>query len=117
VAELGIAAPAQGAAHAIDPRELEELTGQVKWLQSLREWQTEFVGQLTPREFVDTITDDLLGARIFAFTPKGEALSLPKGATVVDYAYHIHTDVGNCMVRRRAPVARRQSQIHPSICP
>ena len=84
----------------------------MKWLQSLREWQTEFVGQLTPREFVDTITDDLLGARIFAFTPKGEALSLPKGATVVDYAYHIHTDVGNCMARRRIPVARRQSQTH-----
>eukprot|EP00271_Cylindrocystis_brebissonii_P003747 TRINITY_DN15009_c0_g1_i1.p1 TRINITY_DN15009_c0_g1~~TRINITY_DN15009_c0_g1_i1.p1 ORF type:complete len:475 (+),score=123.79 TRINITY_DN15009_c0_g1_i1:180-1604(+) len=41
---------------------------------------------------------DLLGSRVFVFTPKGEVRSLPKGATVIDYAYLIHTGVGNGMV-------------------
>ncbi len=45
---------------------------QVSWLNSIREWQEEFVGNMTSREFVDTITGDLLGSRVFVFTPKGE---------------------------------------------
>ncbi|KAL2621760.1 hypothetical protein R1flu_001965 [Riccia fluitans] len=75
-----------------------EIARRVSWLNSIREWQEEFVGNMTSREFVDTITGDLLGSRVFVFTPKGEVKNLPKGATVVDYAYHIHTDVGNNMV-------------------
>jgi GTP pyrophosphokinase len=53
---------------------------------------------MSSREFVDTITRDLLGSRVFVFTPKGEIKNLPKGATVVDYAYLIHTEIGNKMV-------------------
>ncbi|CAM6129781.1 unnamed protein product [Calypogeia fissa] len=75
-----------------------EIARRVSWLNSIREWQEEFVGNMTSREFVDTITGDLLGSRVFVFTPKGEIKNLPKGATVVDYAYQIHTDVGNKMV-------------------
>ncbi|KAL3692288.1 hypothetical protein R1sor_005939 [Riccia sorocarpa] len=75
-----------------------EIARRVSWLNSIREWQEEFVGNMTSREFVDTITGDLLGSRVFVFTPKGEVKNLPKGATVVDYAYQIHTDVGNNMV-------------------
>uniref|UniRef100_A0A1J3GRB6 Putative GTP diphosphokinase RSH1, chloroplastic n=1 Tax=Noccaea caerulescens TaxID=107243 RepID=A0A1J3GRB6_NOCCA len=70
----------------------------VGWLNAIREWQEEFVGNMTSREFVDTITRDLLGSRVFVFTPKGEIKNLPKGATVVDYAYLIHTEIGNKMV-------------------
>ncbi|KAH9575155.1 hypothetical protein CY35_01G097300 [Sphagnum magellanicum] len=75
-----------------------DIARRVSWLNSIREWQEEFVGNMTSREFVDTITGDLLGSRVFVFTPKGEVKNLPKGATVIDYAYQIHTDVGNKMV-------------------
>lgn len=68
------------------------------WLNAIKEWQDEFVGKMTAREFVDTITGDLLGSKVFVFTPKGEVVNLPKGATIIDYAYQIHSDVGNKMV-------------------
>ncbi|KAF8401422.1 hypothetical protein HHK36_012361 [Tetracentron sinense] len=70
----------------------------IGWLNAIREWQEEFVGNMSSREFVDTITRDLLGSRVFVFTPKGEIKNLPKGATVIDYAYMIHTEIGNKMV-------------------
>ncbi|KAG8485236.1 hypothetical protein CXB51_021712 [Gossypium anomalum] len=63
----------------------------VGWLNAIREWQEEFVGNMSSREFVDTITRDLLCSRIFI-------KNLPRGATVIDYAYMIHTDIGNKMV-------------------
>ncbi|GMH20451.1 hypothetical protein Nepgr_022292 [Nepenthes gracilis] len=67
-------------------------------LNAIREWQEEFVGNMSSREFVDIVTRDLLGSRVFVFTPRGEIKNLPKGATVVDYAYIIHTEIGNKMV-------------------
>ncbi|KAL5795651.1 hypothetical protein ACOSQ2_000471 [Xanthoceras sorbifolium] len=70
----------------------------VGWLNAIREWQEEFVGNMTSREFVDIITRDLLGSCVFVFTPRGEIKNLPKGATVIDYAYMIHTEIGNKMV-------------------
>ncbi|KAJ8636365.1 hypothetical protein MRB53_010632 [Persea americana] len=70
----------------------------IGWLNAIREWQEEFVGNMSSREFVDTIMRDLLGSRVFVFTPKGEIKNLPQGATVIDYAYLIHTEIGNKMV-------------------
>jgi (p)ppGpp synthase/HD superfamily hydrolase len=75
-----------------------DIARKVSWLKSIRDWQEEFVGNMSSREFVDTVTGDLLSSRVFVFTPKGEVKNLPKGATVIDYAYQIHTDVGNKMV-------------------
>lgn len=74
------------------------MSRRINWLNSIRQWQEEFVGTLTAQEFVDCITDDLLGQGVFVFTPSGQVTRLPKGATVVDFAYHIHTDIGNTMV-------------------
>nr|GEX44704.1 putative GTP diphosphokinase RSH1, chloroplastic [Tanacetum cinerariifolium] len=70
----------------------------IGWLNAIREWQEEFVGNMSSREFVDTVTKDLLGSRVFVFTPRGEIKNLPKGATAIDYAYMIHTEIGNKMV-------------------
>ncbi|XP_027162633.1 putative GTP diphosphokinase RSH1, chloroplastic isoform X1 [Coffea eugenioides] len=70
----------------------------IGWLNAIREWQEEFVGNMSSREFVDTVTRDLLGSRVFVFTPRGEIKNLPRGATIVDYAYMIHTEIGNRMV-------------------
>lgn len=50
----------------------------VNWLNSIREWQEEFLGSLTAREFVDCVTDDLLSQGVFVFTPRGEVMRLPK---------------------------------------
>ncbi|XP_051129675.1 putative GTP diphosphokinase RSH1, chloroplastic [Andrographis paniculata] len=67
-------------------------------LIGFRGWQEQFLGNMSYREFVDTITRDLLGSRCFVFTPKGEIKNLPKGATAIDNAYMIHCDTGNKMV-------------------
>ncbi|KAH9305573.1 hypothetical protein KI387_009977, partial [Taxus chinensis] len=48
----------------------DEIARRVSWLNAIREWQEEFVGNMSPREFVDTITVDLLGSRVFCFHPK-----------------------------------------------
>ena len=96
----GTQAPTGEAAAGTAGLSRDDMSRRVRWLQSIREWQQEFVGDLSAREFVDTVTGDLLvsGKRVFVFTPRGEVMSLPRGATTVDYAYHIHTDVGNRMV-------------------
>lgn len=57
---------------------LQMMERRVNWLQSIRVWQEEFVGTITPREFVDCVTDDLLGRGVFVFTPAGEVMRLPK---------------------------------------
>mmetsp|Transcript_6790 Transcript_6790/g.10607 ORF Transcript_6790/g.10607 Transcript_6790/m.10607 type:complete len:846 (-) Transcript_6790:184-2721(-) len=65
------------------------------WLHEIRAWQTEFTSS---RDFVEAVRRDLLGSRVFVFTPQGQIINLPKGASVVDLAYHIHTEVGHSMV-------------------
>lgn len=53
------------------------------------------------------MTDDLLGQSVFVFTPSGEVVRLPKGATVVDFAYHIHTEVSEVGGGAKNPVSIR----------
>ncbi|HSO98533.1 MAG TPA: bifunctional (p)ppGpp synthetase/guanosine-3',5'-bis(diphosphate) 3'-pyrophosphohydrolase, partial [Solirubrobacteraceae bacterium] len=64
----------------------------LKWLRSLLDWQQELSD---PREFMDTLKVDLFEDEVFVFTPKGEVKSLAGGATPLDFAYEIHTDVGH----------------------
>jgi GTP diphosphokinase / guanosine-3',5'-bis(diphosphate) 3'-diphosphatase len=92
IAEYGIAAHWLYKEGLTDP---EEMRRRVSWLKSIQEWQQEFSSS---REFVEAVTRDLLGGRVFVITPKGRIINLPKGATPVDFAYHIHTEVGHHMV-------------------
>lgn len=62
------------------------------WVEQLRNWQKGFSD---PEEFIDAFKIDFLKDNIFVLTPKGEVVDLPAGATPVDFAYHIHTDIGN----------------------
>ncbi|MBL9044018.1 MAG: bifunctional (p)ppGpp synthetase/guanosine-3',5'-bis(diphosphate) 3'-pyrophosphohydrolase [Myxococcales bacterium] len=62
------------------------------WLKQLMEWQKTLAD---PTEFIETVKVDLFSDEVFVFTPKGDVKSLPTGATPVDLAYLIHTDVGN----------------------
>jgi guanosine-3',5'-bis(diphosphate) 3'-pyrophosphohydrolase len=64
----------------------------LKWLRSLLDWQQEMSD---PREFMETLKVDLFEDEVFVFTPKGEVKSLAAGATPLDFAYEIHTDVGH----------------------
>jgi len=61
------------------------------WLRQLVEWQRELAD---PREFLETVKVDLFSDEVFVFTPKGAVKSLPRGATPVDFAYTIHSEIG-----------------------
>jgi GTP diphosphokinase / guanosine-3',5'-bis(diphosphate) 3'-diphosphatase len=67
----------------------------VMWLRQLHEWQkeTEDAG-----EFLDTLRYDVKTPEVFVFTPKGSVIALPAGSTPVDFAYAVHTEVGNTCV-------------------
>jgi GTP pyrophosphokinase len=62
------------------------------WIRQLREWHAEFEDA---GEFLESLKIDFFKDRIFVFTPKGEVIDLPDGATPVDFAYHIHSDIGD----------------------
>jgi GTP diphosphokinase / guanosine-3',5'-bis(diphosphate) 3'-diphosphatase len=66
-----------------------------QWLQRLVEIQTESDDS---HEFLEHFKVDLFPDEVYVFTPKGNILALPKGSTAVDFAYAVHTDVGNCCV-------------------
>jgi GTP diphosphokinase / guanosine-3',5'-bis(diphosphate) 3'-diphosphatase len=98
LAEFGIAAhwmykegrrdvdPARAGHSPSDP------DGKLKWLRSLLDWQQDMAD---PREFMENLKVDLFEDEVFVFTPKGEVKSLAAGATPLDFAYEIHTDVGH----------------------
>jgi RelA/SpoT family (p)ppGpp synthetase len=76
-----------------DADKLSELQKQThRWLQSLLEIQHQ---SGDPQEFLEHVKVDLFPDEVYVFTPKGKILSLPRGATAVDFAYHVHTDIGN----------------------
>ncbi|MDQ5970478.1 MAG: diphosphokinase / guanosine-3,5-bis(diphosphate) 3-diphosphatase, partial [Patescibacteria group bacterium] len=63
-----------------------------KWLQDLMEIQKTITDNT---EFIKHIKNDLFANQIFVFTPKGDVIELPENSTPIDFAYHIHTDIGN----------------------
>jgi guanosine-3',5'-bis(diphosphate) 3'-pyrophosphohydrolase len=64
----------------------------LKWLRSMLDWQSELHD---PKEFMETLRVDLFDEEVFVFTPKGEVKSLAQGATPLDFAYEVHTEVGH----------------------
>jgi guanosine-3',5'-bis(diphosphate) 3'-pyrophosphohydrolase len=65
------------------------------WLKNVIDWQKDLTDS---SEFMEFFKIDLFHAEIFVFTPKGDLISLPKGATVLDFAFSVHTDLGvHCM--------------------
>ncbi len=78
-----------------------------KWVKSLLEIQEK---AHNPMEFIDNVKSDLFPDEVYVFTPKGEIIELPSGATPVDFAYGVHTEIGNtcisCRINRRlAPLS------------
>jgi guanosine-3',5'-bis(diphosphate) 3'-pyrophosphohydrolase len=68
------------------------------WLRRLLEWQQEV---RDPQEFMQNLRIELYPEEVYIFTPKGEVKSLPRGATPVDFAYFVHTDIGHQCVGAR----------------
>ena len=90
IAEAGVASHWLYKSSDASLNELQKKTHQ--WLQSLLEVQS---GSGDPVEFLEHLKVDLFPDEVYVFTPKGKILSLPRGATAVDFAYAVHTDIGN----------------------
>ncbi len=77
----------------------EKLAAELKWLQQLKNWQEQFTGQTgDPEEFLQSMKIDFFQDRIFAVTPRGDVIDLPAGSTPIDFAYHIHSEIGNSAI-------------------
>jgi GTP pyrophosphokinase len=97
VAEAGVAAHWLYKTHGgVDFAEAQRETH--RWLQSLLEIQSE---SRDSKEFLENIKGDLFPDEIYVFTPKGRIMALPRGATAVDFAYGVHTDIGHHCVAAR----------------
>src|ERR1700736_5298895 len=75
-----------------DDKPVSEDDQRITWMRQLTEWSQELE---EPGEFLSTLKVDLAPVEVYAFTPKGRVLELPRGATPVDFAYTVHTEVGN----------------------
>ncbi|MBM3255912.1 MAG: bifunctional (p)ppGpp synthetase/guanosine-3',5'-bis(diphosphate) 3'-pyrophosphohydrolase [Candidatus Moranbacteria bacterium] len=69
---------------------------ELAWVKQLENWHKEIGGD--PKEFFESLKIDFFQDRIFAFTPKGDVINLPEGATPVDFAYLVHTEVGHSCI-------------------
>lgn len=73
-------------------REAQDFEDKFAWLRHLLEWQRE---SGDTEEFMERLRIDLFMDEVFVFTPKGDVKNLPSGSTIVDFAYAVHTDIGN----------------------
>jgi guanosine-3',5'-bis(diphosphate) 3'-pyrophosphohydrolase len=89
VSEFGVAAHWRYKEGETKNLHYEERIG---WLRQLIEWHRELSGA---EEFLESVKTDIFIDQVFVYTPKGEIIDLPKGATPLDFAYRIHTDLGH----------------------
>jgi GTP pyrophosphokinase len=94
MAEFGVAAHW---IYKVDPAKQHQPAAQsgdekMKWLRSMLDWQQEMSD---PQDFMESLKVDLFDEEVFVFTPKGEVKSLAAGATPLDFAYEVHTEIGH----------------------
>ncbi|MBQ9112338.1 MAG: bifunctional (p)ppGpp synthetase/guanosine-3',5'-bis(diphosphate) 3'-pyrophosphohydrolase [Clostridia bacterium] len=92
VAEYGIAAHWK---YKSGEKSKEDMDKKLEWISRLVETES---GAKDPDEFLNALKTDLFQDETFVFTPKGDVLALPQGATLIDFAYSIHSGVGNSMI-------------------
>jgi GTP diphosphokinase / guanosine-3',5'-bis(diphosphate) 3'-diphosphatase len=100
-AEYGVAAHwkyKEGKAGALLPVKGADDAGELIWVRQLLDWQRETAD---PGEFLDSLRFEINTNEVYAFTPRGDVISLPQGSTPVDFAYAIHTEVGNKTIGAR----------------
>ncbi len=89
VAEYGVAAHW---AYKEGGTESKSLGDQLTWFREIIEWQNE---ASDAQEFMESLKIDLFSDMVFVFTPKGDVIELPRGSVPIDFAYRIHTEIGN----------------------
>ena len=89
IAEFGIAAHWR---YKEGKQAADSMDGKLYWLRQILDWQNDMRDS---EEFISSLKVDLFSDEIFVFTPKGEIVDLPRGATPIDFAYRIHSAVGN----------------------
>ena len=88
-AEYGIAAHWQYKENKVSADSFDK---RLSWIREVMEWQG---GIKNSEEFLDSLKGDIYNTELLVFTPKGEVISLVKDSTPIDFAYRIHTEVGN----------------------
>jgi GTP diphosphokinase / guanosine-3',5'-bis(diphosphate) 3'-diphosphatase len=88
-AEYGIAAHWRYKEKGMKDNEYEQ---RINWLRKLMEWRQEVQDA---QEFVDGMKTDVFQDRVYIFTPRGDIVDLPNGSTPIDFAYHVHTEIGH----------------------
>lgn len=83
------------------------IDAKLQWLRNLIAWRREINED---HEFVETLKNEVLQEQVYVFTPKGKIIDLPKGSSPIDFAYRIHSDVGNNCIGAR--VNNRQVPLH-----
>ncbi len=89
VAEYGVAAHWR---YKEGAKRDETLEARVNWLRQASDWREEVEDA---QQFVDSLKSDVIAERVYVFTPKGDIIDLPSGATPIDFAYEIHTEIGH----------------------
>lgn len=109
IADAGVAAHWLYKATDAELTELQQSTH--RWLQRLLDIQSESSDSL---DFLEHFKVDLFPDEVYVFTPKGNILALPKGSTAVDFAYAVHSDIGNCCVavRINQELAPLRTELH-----
>ncbi|MGQ9870083.1 RelA/SpoT family protein [Leptodesmis sp.] len=92
VAEYGIAAHWKYKEAGNSATPLTKTDEKFTWLRQLLDWQSDLKDA---QEYLESIKDDLFDGEVYVFTPQGDVVSLGRGSTPVDFAYRIHTEVGN----------------------
>jgi RelA/SpoT family (p)ppGpp synthetase len=90
IAEYGVAAHWRYKEGNQSPEVLFD--NKINWMRQLLEWHKEIADA---RLFVDSLKTDIFQDQVYVFTPKGDIIELPAGATPIDFAYHVHTEIGH----------------------
>ena len=99
-AEYGVAAHwkyKENGRNGVDTDRLGDLDD-MNWVRQLLDWQSEVED---PGEFLESLRFEINRAEVFVFTPRGDVIALPVGATPVDFAYAVHTEVGHRTIGAR----------------
>jgi GTP pyrophosphokinase len=105
IAEFGIAAHWKYKEGKTEEEEKNDFESRLAWLRGVMEWEGDLKDS---REFIDALKTELYSHELLVFTPRGKVISLPPGSTPIDFAYAIHSEVGN-----RCTGARVNSKIVP----
>ncbi len=93
-AEYGIASHI-AYAEAGKPKTGGMLSKKLAWVKQLLDWQKNISRNANPEEFIENLKMDFFQYRVFTFTPKGDVIDLPENATPIDFAYAIHSEIGD----------------------